>query len=159
MVADATIATAVVVAITASLPFYLYGAWIMIDAEIVTWAVLVRHLTFILIGLVLTTVPVVTWMVPRLLDRLTGLSGLHAILGMQAYALLVFALSGIVRIFQAKYEADLYNDPDPEADIGDLHPDMGAWRMRLRIGVFGYVLFWFGAYLLGVAWYVTRYLL
>jgi hypothetical protein len=143
--------------VSASLPFYLYGAWIMIDSETVTWEVLVRHLSFIFPGLILTTIPVVTWMIPRLLGQLTGLAALHAIFGLQAYALLVFALTGIVRIFQAKRAANLYDDPDQDVDLDDLHENMGAWRGRLRIGVFGYVLFWFGAWLLGLYRYVVGY--
>ena len=158
MVRDATVATLAGLAVTASLPFYLYGAWIVIDTETVTWDVLTRHLKYILVGLVLTTVPVVGWMVPRLPDQFGGLAVLHAVLGLQAYAMLAFALTGIVRIFQAKYAADLYHDPDPDVDLNDLHENMSAWRGRLRIGVFGYVLFWLGAYLVGVVRYVQLHL-
>jgi hypothetical protein len=158
MVRDATVATLAGLAVTASLPFYLYGAWIVIDNETVTWAVLTRHLKYIFVGLLLTTVPVVGWMVPRLADQFGGLAVLHAVLGLQAYAMLAFALTGIVRIFQAKYAADLYHDPDPDVDLNDLHENMSAWRGRLRIGVFGYVLFWLGAYLVGVVRYVQLHL-
>ncbi|WP_251330035.1 DUF7321 family protein [Haloplanus pelagicus] len=158
MVRDATVATLAGLAVTASLPFYLYGAWIVLDNDTVTWNVLTRHLKYILVGLTLTTVPVVGWMVPRLADQFGGLAALHAVLGLQAYAMLVFALTGIVRIFQAKYEADLYRDPDPDVDLNDLHENMSAWRGRLRIGVFGYVLFWLGAYLVGVVRYVQLHL-
>jgi hypothetical protein len=158
MVSDAAVATLAGLAVTASFPFYLYGAWIVLDAETVTWAVLTRHLKYILVGLVSTTVPVVGWMVPRLPDQFGGLAALHAVLGLQAYAMLVFALTGIVRIFQAKYTADLYRDPDPDVDLNDLHENMGAWRGRLRVGVFGYVLFWLAAYLVGVLRYVRLHL-
>ncbi|WP_049985823.1 DUF7321 family protein [Halobellus rufus] len=159
MVSESTIATAAALMVTASLPFYLYGAWIMIDADTVTWDVLVYHLQFIVPGLVLTTIPVLTWMLPRLLDQLGGVIVLHAILGLQAYALLVLALTGIVRILQVKRDADLYEDPEQEIDLDELHPDMSAWRGRLRVGVFGYVLFWFLAWLLGMSQYVGRYVL
>jgi hypothetical protein len=159
MVSEATTATLAGLSVTASLPFYLYGAWIVIDAETVTWSVLLRHLKFIVVGLVLTTVPVAGWMVPRLMDQFGGLAVLHAVLGLQAYAMLAFALTGIVRIFQAKHAANLYRDPDQDVDLNDLHENMGAWRGRLRIGVFGYVLFWLGAYLIGVVRYVQLHLL
>ena len=92
-------------------------------------------------------------MVPRLMDQFGGLAVLHAVLGLQAYAMLAFALTGIVRIFQAKHAANLYHDPDQDVDLNDLHENMSAWRGRLRIGVFGYVLFWIGAYLIGVVRY------
>ncbi|WP_136602098.1 DUF7321 family protein [Salinigranum halophilum] len=157
MASESTYATIAALLVTSSLPFYLYGAKIMIDAETVTWNVLVRHLSYIFPGLVLNTTPVVTWMMPRLLQQLNGLSALHAILGLQAYAMLVFALTGIVRIFQAKHQANLYRDPDPDVDLDDLHENMGAWRGRLRVGVFGYVLFWFGAWLLGLYRFATGY--
>lgn len=157
MVSDAAVATIVLVVVTASLPFYLYGAWVMIDAETVDWDLLLYHLKFIAVGLTLTTVPVGAWMVPRLLKQLDGLASFHALLGLQAYAMLIFALTGIVRIFQVKYRADLYRDPDEEIDLDDLHENVGAWRTRLRVGVFGYVLFWLGAYALGVVRFVLRY--
>ncbi|WP_224450155.1 DUF7321 family protein [Haloprofundus salilacus] len=157
MVSETAIATLAALMVTASFPFYLYGAWIMIDAETVTWGVLVYHLKFIVTGLALNTVPVLFWMLPRLLEQLGGLSALHAILGLQAYAMLVFALTGIVRIFQAKRNADLYHNPDQEIDLNDLHENMSAWRGRLRLGVLGYVLFWIAAYLVGVVRYVTMY--
>ena len=157
MVADVTIATLTALSVTASLPFFLYGAWIMLDSETVTWDVLTYHLKFIAVGLTLTTVPMVTWMMPRLLDQLGGLSALHAVLGLQAYAMLVFALTGIVRIFQAKRKADLYRNPDQDVDLNDLHENMSAWRGRLRIGVFGYVIFWFLAWSVGLYRYFLRY--
>jgi hypothetical protein len=158
MVSEATTATLAGASVTASFPFYLYGAWIVIDSETVTWSVLLRHLKFIVVGLVLTTVPVVGWMAPRLMDQFGGLAVLHAVLGLQAYAMLAFALTGIVRIFQAKRAANLYHDPDQDVDLNDLHENMSAWRGRLRIGVFGYVLFWIGAYLIGVVRYVQLHL-
>ena len=159
MVEDVTIATLTALSVTASFPFFLYGAWIMIDAETVTWDVLTYHLRFILVGLTLTTVPMVTWMIPRLFDQLGGLSALHAFLGLQAYALLFAGLTGIVRIFQAKRNADLYTNPDQDVDLNDLHENMSAWRARLRIGVFGYTLFWIAAWLVGMYRFVLRYLL
>ncbi|MGM0604696.1 MAG: DUF7321 family protein [Halobacteriota archaeon] len=159
MVGDATIATGVAIMVTLSLPFFLKGAWIMIDAETVTWGVLVYHLQFIAVGLTLTTVPMLTWMLPRLFDQLSGLSGLHAVLGLQAYALLLFGLTGIARIFQAKRRANLYRDPDPDVDIDDLGDNMSHWRLRLRVGVFGYVIFWILAWLTGVYRYAIGYVL
>ncbi|WP_248897332.1 DUF7321 family protein [Haloplanus halobius] len=158
MASEATIATLAGVAVTLSFPFYLYGAWLVLDAEMVTWSVLVTHLQYIFVGLVLTTVPVVGWMIPRLAAQFGGLAVLHALLGLQAYAMLVFALTGIVRIFQAKYAANLYRDPEQDIDLNDLHENMGAWRGRLRVGVFGYVLFWLGAYLIGVLRYLRLYI-
>ncbi|MFB6079878.1 MAG: hypothetical protein ABEJ81_02580 [Haloferacaceae archaeon] len=159
MASDRVIATLVALTVTASFPFYLHGARIVLTVERVTWDVLVRHLKVIAVGLTLTTVPMVTWMMPRLLAQLSGPAALHAVLGLQAYAMLVFALTGIVRIFQAKRAADLYCDPNPDVDLNDLHENMGAWRGRLRIGVFGYVVFWFLAWSLGVYRYLVRYVL
>ncbi|MFB6218631.1 MAG: hypothetical protein ABEH77_05545 [Halobacteriaceae archaeon] len=158
MVSEAAVATVVAAVVTASFPFYLYGAKVIIDAETVTWDVLTRHLRYIGVGLALTAVPVATWMAPRLADQFGGLSALHAVLGLQAYALLAFALTGIVRIFQVKRRHDLYHDPDPGMDIDDLHEDMGAWRKRLRAGVAGYVLFWVLAWVVGMVRYGLRYL-
>ncbi|ADJ15610.1 DUF7321 family protein [Halalkalicoccus jeotgali] len=156
--ADAVLwATITALLVTVSFPFYLYGAWIIIENDPVTWDVLTRHLTYILAGLVLTTGPVVGWMAPRLFERLSGLRAVHAIFGVQAYAFLLFALTGIVRIFQAKHSRDLYGDPAQDVDIDDLHENMGAWRFRLRIGVIGYVLCWLIAYLLGITQYALAY--
>jgi uncharacterized membrane protein YuzA (DUF378 family) len=155
------IATVVALTVTASFPFYLYGAWIILQSETVTWSVLTRHLTFVGTGLALTTIPVVTWMAPRLIWGTVGFdsfTALHAFLGVQAYALLLFALTGIARIFQVKRRHDLYNEPDPEMAISELHENMGAWRFRLRIGVFGYVILWLLAWLVGTARYVLFYL-
>ena len=159
MVSRLVVATGALVVVSASLPLYLKGAGIVLQSEYVSWAVLTRHLKFIGAGLVCTTLPVATWMVPRLPQQFGGLSALHAVLGLQAYALLLFALTGIVRIFQVKRAAEMYRDPDPDADISELHPDMDAWRGRLRVGVFGYLIFWLLAYVVGVARYVNMYLL
>lgn len=150
MVDASVVATLVALSVTASFPFFLYGAWIMIDAEIVTWDTLVHHLKFIVVGLVLTTGPLVGWMIPRLFNELSGLAVIHAFLGLQAYALLGFALTGIVRIFQAKRNANLYSDPDHDVDLDELHENMSHWRTRLRVGVFGYTLLWIGAWLTGL---------
>ncbi|MCH7660710.1 MAG: hypothetical protein IH933_09075 [Euryarchaeota archaeon] len=158
MVDAAVWATIALFLVTVSFPFYLFGAWIIIENDPVTWAVLTRHLKYILTGLVLTTGPVALWMVPRLLDQLTGFQAMHAIFGMQAYAFLLFALTGIVRIFQAKYRNDFYENPNQDVAIDDLHENMGAWRFRLRIGVIGYVLCWLIAYLLGVIQFGLTYL-
>ena len=155
----ATIATLATLSVTLSFPFFIYGAWIMLDSETVTWDVLVHHLKDSSVGLVLTTVPMVVWMIPQLFEQLSGLSALHAFLGLQAYAMLLVGLTGIVRIFQAKRNADLYKNPDQDIDLNDLHENMSAWRGRLRIGVFGYVFFWLGAYLTGLYRFVVSYLL
>jgi hypothetical protein len=157
MVSEATAATIAALMVTASFPFYIYGAWVVIDAEVVSWELLVYHLKIIFVGLALNTIPVVGWMMPRLLDQFGGLSALHAVLGLQAYALLLFALTGIVRIFQAKYAADLYRNPEQDVDLNDLHENMSAWRGRLRVGVFGYVFFWIGAYVVGMVRFLYLY--
>ncbi|WP_435179419.1 DUF7321 family protein [Halorussus sp. AFM4] len=159
MASETLVAAAVALVVTASLPFYLYGAWYILDQEVVTWAVLLHHLKFITVGLLLTTVPVVTWMAPRFLDQLGGFAALHAFLGLQAYAMLIVALTGIVRIFQVKYRHDLYADADRDVEIDDLHENMGAWRGRLRVGVAGYVLFWLLAWVIGMVRFFLRYVL
>ena len=157
MVSETTVAAAAALSVTASFPLYLLGAKVMIDADVVTWNVLTRHLKFIVAGLLLNTVPVVGWMMPRLLAQLNGPAALHAVLGLQAYAMLLFGLTGIVRILQVKLAADAYDDPDSVA-LDDLHENMSAWRGRLRVGVFGYVVFWMLAYVLGLYRFWVRYL-
>ncbi|MFB6143436.1 MAG: hypothetical protein ABEJ30_08870 [Halorientalis sp.] len=153
-----TVATVVLLAVTVSFPCFLYGAWIMLRAEQVTWDVLTHHLRYIALGLTLTTVPVVGWMVPRLFRQLSGFAALHAFLGLQAYAMLAFGLTGIVRVFRAKYEHDLYHDYDEALLLAEIGTDrLQFYRRRIRIGVFGYVFFWLLAYVVGVARYVTRY--
>ena len=161
MVSEALVATAMVFVVTASLPFYLYGAWYILNEDVVTWDVLVHHLKFIAVGLALTTGPMVGWMLPRFFEQLGGFAALHAFLGLQAYAMLVFALTGIVRIFQVKHQHDLYDREaaDRDVDIGELHENMGAWRSRLRIGVIGYVLFWVLAWLVGMVRFFIDYVL
>jgi hypothetical protein len=155
---EATVATVVAVAVTLSLPCFLYGAWYIIESDPVTWSVLTHHLKFIATGLTLTTVPVLVWMVPRLFGQLGGLSMVHAFLGFQAYAMLGFGFTGIVRIFRAKREHDLYHDYDEDVLLDEIGLEqMDHWRSRLRIGVFGYVLFWLLAYLVGMVRYALRY--
>jgi hypothetical protein len=155
---EGALATVVVLAVTLSFPCFLYGAWIMIDAEAVTWSVLTYHLRFILTGLALTTIPMVTWMIPRLADQLSGAAALHAFLGLQAYAMLAFGATGIVRIFRAKWEHDLYHDYDQDVLLDEIGSErMQFWRRRLRIGVFGYTFFWILAYLVGIARYFIKY--
>jgi len=155
---EGALATVVVLAVTLSFPCFLYGAWIMIDAEAVTWGVLTYHLRFILTGLALTTIPMVTWMIPQLADQLSGAAALHAFLGLQAYAMLAFGATGIVRIFRAKWEHDLYHDYDENVLLDEIGSErMQFWRRRLRIGVFGYTFFWILAYLVGMARYVIKY--
>jgi len=158
MASGATIATLVAVAVTLSFPCFLYGAWYIIETEPVTWSVLMHHLKFIGTGLALTTVPMVGWMIPRLFDQLGGLSMVHAFLGLQAYAMLGFGFTGIVRIFKAKREHDLYHDYDEDVLLDEIGLDqMDHWRSRLRLGVFGYVVFWLLAYIVGIIRYVLRY--
>lgn len=157
MVSDLAVATVIAVLVTASFPFYLYGAWIMIDTEVVTWGVLIYHLKFIAVGLTLNTVPVIVWMIPRVADQFGGLLAVHAFFGLQAYAMLLVALTGIVRILQVKLTHDLYAEPDQDIALDDLHENMSGWRRRLRVGVFGYVFFWLLAYLLGMLRYALRY--
>ncbi|MBV0923551.1 hypothetical protein KTS45_04995 [Halomicroarcula limicola] len=160
MVSDWLVATVALVSVTLSLPCFLYGAYYIIETEPVTWGVLMHHLKFVVTGLVLTTVPMLFWMAPRLVDQLGGLSAVHAYLGLQAYALLLFGGTGIVRIFSAKREHDLYNDYDEDLLMDEIGGErMSHWRSRLRIGVFGYVIFWILAYLVGVVRFVLRYVL
>jgi hypothetical protein len=153
---ETAIATIVLISVTLSLPCFLYGAWYIIETEPVTWAVLTHHLKFVVTGLVLTTVPLVGWMVPRLSGQFGGLSVVHALLGLQAYALLAFGATGIVRIFRAKHRHDLYHDYDENVLLDEIGGEtMDHWRSRLRIGVFGYVIFWILAYIVGVVRYVV----
>ena len=102
MVSEALIATVVLGSVTLSFPCFVYGAWYIIETEPVTWDVLMHHLTFVGTGLVLTTVPMLLWMAPRLMDQFGGFTVVHAFLGAQAYAMLAFGFTGIVRIFRAK---------------------------------------------------------
>ena len=156
----AAIATVVLVAVTLSLPAFLYGAWYIIETEPVTWGVLMHHLKFVVAGLLLTTVPLLLWMAPRLPGQFGGLSAFHAVLGLQAYAMLAFGFTGIVRIFRAKWRHDLYHDYDEDLLLDEIGGEtMDHWRSRLRIGVFGYVVFWILAYVVGVARFVIRYVL
>ena len=161
MVSETVIATVVALVVTASFPFYLYGAWIVLDEEVVTWSVLMRHLKYIVVGLLLTTVPVLTWMIPRFYDQLGGFAALHAFLGLQAYAMLLVALTGIVRIFQVKRRHDMYEEGTTDRDVAidDLHEHMSAWRSRLRIGVAGYVLFWLLTWVAGMVRFFIDYVL
>jgi hypothetical protein len=158
LLGETLLATIAALAVTSSFPLYLYGAWIVIENDPVTWSVLKRHLKYILTGLALTTIPVLTWMAPRLFDQLSGLAALHAFLGLQAYAMLAFALTGIVRIFLAKRRYDLYHDYDADILLEEIGSEnMAFWRRRLRIGVFGYVLFWILAFVVGLGRYVIKY--
>ncbi|WP_136716064.1 DUF7321 family protein [Halorientalis salina] len=155
---ETTIATLVLLSVTLSFPCFLYGAWIMIDTEHVTWSVLVYHLKFIVTGLALTTIPLLFWMLPRLISQLNGFAAIHAFLGLQAYAMLAFGFTGIVRVFRAKYEHDLYHDYDEDVMLDEIGSDrLQFFRRRIRIGVFGYVFFWILAYLVGVARYLLKY--
>lgn len=159
VVSDLMTATLTAGMLTASLGFYLYGSWLIITASPVTWTILRRHLWYISIGLALTTIPLLSWMLPRLFSRFGGFLTVHGFLGLQAYAFLLFAVCGIVPIVQAKWRHDLYAESSSEVALDDLHENMSAWRLRLRIGVVGYLLFWFLSYILGLAYYINRYLL
>ncbi|WP_340101353.1 DUF7321 family protein [Salinibaculum salinum] len=155
---DAAIATVVFVAVTLSFPCFLYGAYYIIEQDPVTWDVLMHHLKFIVTGLALTTIPMLFWMIPRLFEQFTGAALVHAFLGLQAYAMLVFAGTGIVRIFRAKRRHDLYNDYDEDVVLDEIGAEnFDHWRSRLRLGVFGYVFFWLLAYLVGTVRYVSIY--
>jgi hypothetical protein len=162
---DATVAAGVALAVTAALPCFLYGAWIMIDAEAVTWGVLTYHLKFIVTGLTLTTVPLVFWMAPRLFGlgghsgQFGGYAVIHAFFGLTAYAFLVFGFTGIVRIFRAKYEHDLYHDYDEDILLTEIGDDLSHWRSRLRVGVFGYTFFWILAWVTGLSRFVILHVL
>ncbi|MFC7210787.1 hypothetical protein ACFQL3_09905 [Natronoarchaeum sp. GCM10025321] len=151
----ATVATLLV---TLSFPLYLYGAWIILQEEVVTWDVLIHHLKYVTAGLVLTTVPMVTWMIPNAFDQFSPLLAVHMFFGLQAYALLLVGLTGIVRIFQVKRQHNLYHESSGDIDISELHENMSAWRWRLRIGVFGYVGCWIIAYLIGVFRFLLRFI-
>lgn len=158
MVSDATVATAVAGLVTLSLPLYLYGVWIILSTDVVTWTVLLRHLRAIGLALACTGVGVAGWMVPALLDgRFTSTIGVHVFLALQSYALLIVGLWGIVPIYRAKRRHNLYHEPDPEMDLSELDDRMDQWRRRLRVGVFGHLFFWFLAYLLGLAVYLQLY--
>lgn len=153
-------ATVVLAAVTLSFPCFIYGAYYIIEQDPVTWDHLMYHLKFIVTGLALTTVPMLVWMIPRLFDQFGGAALVHAFLGLQAYAMLAFAGTGIVRIFRAKRRHDLYADYDEEVLLDEIGSEnFDHWRSRLRIGVFGYVLFWLLAYLVGVVRYLSMYIL
>ncbi|MEF8784883.1 MAG: hypothetical protein V5A45_03040 [Haloarculaceae archaeon] len=155
---DAAIATVVFVAVTLSFPCFLYGAYYIIEQDPVTWDVLMHHLKFIVTGLALTTIPMLFWMIPRLFEQYTGAALVHAFLGLQAYAMLAFAGTGIVRIFRAKRRHDLYHDYDQDVVLDEIGAEnFDHWRSRLRLGVFGYVFFWLLAYLVGTVRYVSIY--
>jgi hypothetical protein len=154
----AAVASVVLVLVTLSFPCFVVGAKIVLYNDPVTWSVLRRHLTWIGAGLTLTTVPMLVWMMPRLPDQFGGASAVHAMLGLQAYAMLAFGFTGIVRVFMAKREHDLYHDYDQDVLLDEIGGDtMDHWRSRIRIGVFGYVLFWILAYVVGVMRFVFRY--
>jgi len=155
---ETAISALVVLSVTISFPCFLYGAWIMIDNDPITWDILVWHLKYIFVGLALTTVPMLFWMLPRLLRQFGGFGVFHAVIGLHAYAFLLFALTGIVRIFRAKWRHDLYHEYDEDVLLGEIGGDrMDHWRARLRIGVVGYVVLWIGAYLTGLAKFFIRY--
>jgi hypothetical protein len=154
---DSTIATLVLITVTASFPCYVYGAWIIMREKTVTWSVLMHHLRFIFTGLLLTTIPIFVWMIPRSFSRIDGYIALHTFIGLQAYAFLIIALTGIVRIFNAKRSLNLYQVPDDSILLDSLGEDMQIWRRRLRMGVFGYLIIWIIAWSIGVIRYIQLY--
>ncbi|WP_244605320.1 DUF7321 family protein [Halorhabdus rudnickae] len=156
---DSTIALVVLVAVTLSLPCFLYGAWLMIVSDPITWGVLKRHLVVVTLGLALTTVPLVAWMIPKFWGQTSGVAVVHAFLGVQAYAFFVLAATGIVRILRAKWaSAEFRGATDFELDaLDDEEHDLGHWRGRLRIGVVGYTALWLLAYLTGLLRYALKY--
>jgi hypothetical protein len=160
MVDSFVVGTVALLVVSAAFPAFLKGAGVVLNAERVTWDVLVRHLKFIAVGLGLTTLPILAWMLPRFSEQVGArrVLFLHAFLGAQAYAMLLVGLTGIYRVFTTKREAERYRDPDPDTDLNDLHPNMSAWRGRIRIGVFGFLVFWLLAYLAGLYRYWVIYL-
>lgn len=160
MLSDRTVATIVFVVVSASLPLYLHGIWVILRSERVTWSVLVAHLRSIIPALLLTFVPVVVWMLPRMIGgQVSGLIGVHAFVALQSYALLLIGFWGIIPIYRAKRRYNLYRDPDRDVDLGELDEKMPHWRRRLRIGVFGHFALWLLAYGIGIVIYVRGYLL
>lgn len=149
------VTTLVVLLVTASFPFYLYAAYIMIDADPVMWNDVRRHAIYTTVGLTLNTVPVVFWMIPQLVKQFGGLSTLHAFLGLQAYAFLVLALNGVWKIYRAKQAYDQYHDPTGDVELVDLDPErMSGWRTQLRLGVIGWMGFWVLSYVTGMFLYI-----
>lgn len=156
---DTTWAIAAAICVTLSLPLYLHGLWVILQSEVVTWSVLMVHLRSIGIGLVLTLVPVIGWMLPQLLSgRFSGLIGVHVFLALQSFAFLAIALWGIVPIFRRKRDHGLYRDPSQDIGIDAIDERMPIWRRRLRIGVFGYLVLWILSYLTGLAILMQMYL-
>ena len=159
MVDERTIATVAFIAVSLSLPLYLHGVWIILRSEEVTWSVLMAHLRSVVPAVMLTAVPVALWMIPRSLTwGFSGLVTVHIFFALQAYALLLIGLWGIVPIFRAKHRHNLYRAPDQDIDLDELDERMPHWRRRLRLGVFGHLLMWLIAYLLGALIYVRSYL-
>lgn len=158
MVSDGTIATLVLFTVSLSSPCFLYGAWLMIVSDPITWAILKRHLVVVGFGLTLTTVPLLTWMIPKFWSQRGGITVVHAFLGVQAYAFFVLATTGIVRILRAKWASGEYRGAaDFELDALDEEQELGHWRARLRIGVVGYTALWLLAYFTGVLRYIAKY--
>lgn len=158
MVDDHVLATVAVLAVTASLPLYLHGVWVILRVDVVTWSVLRRHLRSVVTAVVLTLVPVLVWMVPRIGEwGISGFIGVHIFLALQAYALLLIGLWGIVPIFRAKRRHNLYRDPNQDIDLDALDDRMGQYRRRLRVGVFGHLAMWLLAYVVGIAHFVRAY--
>lgn len=160
MVDDQTLATISLVAVSLSLPLYLHGVWVILQSERVTWSVLMRHLSSVVPAVLLTLGPVLFWMVPRIADwGVSGLIGVHIFLALQAYALLLIGLWGIVPMFRAKRRHNLYREPQPDIELAELDERMPQWRRRLRLGVFGHLLMWILAYTTGVVHFVRVYVI
>ena len=159
MLDDHLLATISLISVSLSLPLYLYGVWIILRVEQVTWRILMAHLRVVITALALTTIPVLFWMLPQSFTwGFSGLIAVHIFLALQSYALLLIGLWGIVPIFRAKHRHNLYHDPDPDIDLTELDERMPHWRRRLRIGVFGHLVFWILSYFLGIAFYLRVYL-
>lgn len=143
-----------VLLVTASFPFYVYAAYIMIEADPVLWGDVKRHALYTSVGLTLNTIPVVFWMIPQLFRQFGGLSTVHAFLGLQAYALLVLALNGVWKIYRAKRAYSGYEDPSG-IELTDLDPErMSGWSTQVRLGVIGWMGFWTLAYVTGMLLYL-----
>lgn len=150
-----SVRTAIVFAVSLSLPLYIHGVLVILRSERVTWGVLMRHLRSIIPGVVLTLVPVVSWMLPRFFSgQYSSLLTVHAFFALQAYAFLAIGLWGIIPIFRAKRARGLYREPNPDLELTEIDDRMPHWRRRLRIGVFGYLGFWLIAYATGLAMYL-----
>ena len=125
MIADRVVATVVLLAVTASFPCFLYGAWYIIETEPVTWGVLMHHLKFVGTGLALTTIPLLTWMAPRLLGQPGGERRLSNLLQiselLQEAAAALDGPASLIRWLDDAFNSDA--DGTPEEHILRLESD------------------------------------